>query len=324
MLRDRLVCGIRNKTVQRRLLQEVKLTYTKALDIAIAAETAEKDAKSLHTSEDSKVPPESENGGKPINRIYKNPKPRRQQQESSECYRCGGLNQASHCRFKEYECHFCKKRGHIASACRKKKEHKKEPREQANKVDEQTNEGATPQEDYPLFHIGSGSTKLVNVTVTMNGQEVQMELDTGASVSLMSEETFRKIKGDCSVLQESKARLFTYPGEPIAVVGSTNVTVDHNKQTAVLPLVITKEAGPTLLGRNWLSVLCLDWQSIFQVKSNLQGVLDQYSEVFREELGTVRGVKAKIYIEPDTVPKYHKARSVPFAWRERIWCDYRI
>ena len=95
MLRDRLVCGIRNKTVQRQLLQEVKLTYTKALDIAIAAETAEKDAKSLHTSEDSKVPPESENGGKPINRIYKNPKPRRQQQESSECYRCGGKHQAS-------------------------------------------------------------------------------------------------------------------------------------------------------------------------------------------------------------------------------------
>ena len=34
MLRDRLVCGISNKTVQRRLLQEPALTFDKALGIA--------------------------------------------------------------------------------------------------------------------------------------------------------------------------------------------------------------------------------------------------------------------------------------------------
>ena len=38
-----------------------------------------------------------------------------------ECHRCGGKHDLTRCRFKDYECHYCKKRGHLASVCRKKK-----------------------------------------------------------------------------------------------------------------------------------------------------------------------------------------------------------
>ena len=47
MLRDRLVCGIRQKSTQRRLLCESDLTYDKALETAQAAESADKDAQRL-------------------------------------------------------------------------------------------------------------------------------------------------------------------------------------------------------------------------------------------------------------------------------------
>ena len=47
MLRDRLVCGIYSRAVQRRLLQEPSLTYDKALEIALSSEAAEKDSKRL-------------------------------------------------------------------------------------------------------------------------------------------------------------------------------------------------------------------------------------------------------------------------------------
>ena len=42
MLRDRLVCGILDRTVQHRLLQQVDLTFGKALEAASAAEAANK------------------------------------------------------------------------------------------------------------------------------------------------------------------------------------------------------------------------------------------------------------------------------------------
>ena len=48
MLRDRLVCGIRDARIQRRLLAEPDLTFKKAFDLAQASETAEKNSKQLH------------------------------------------------------------------------------------------------------------------------------------------------------------------------------------------------------------------------------------------------------------------------------------
>ena len=40
-------CGINNRAVQRRLLQEPSLSYDKALEIALSSEAAEKDSKRL-------------------------------------------------------------------------------------------------------------------------------------------------------------------------------------------------------------------------------------------------------------------------------------
>ena len=47
LLRDQLVCGISDKHVQQRFLQEAKLLYDEALSKALAAETALKDSKRL-------------------------------------------------------------------------------------------------------------------------------------------------------------------------------------------------------------------------------------------------------------------------------------
>ena len=44
MLRDRLVCGVRDIRIQRRLLEEPKLTLKRALDLSLAIEAADKGA----------------------------------------------------------------------------------------------------------------------------------------------------------------------------------------------------------------------------------------------------------------------------------------
>jgi len=47
MLRDRLVCGISDGRLQRRLLAEPNLKFKKALEMAQAVQTAEQGAKDL-------------------------------------------------------------------------------------------------------------------------------------------------------------------------------------------------------------------------------------------------------------------------------------
>ena len=50
MLRDRLVCGIEDPPVQRRLLAEERLMFKKAAKIALVMETAAKNAETLQSS----------------------------------------------------------------------------------------------------------------------------------------------------------------------------------------------------------------------------------------------------------------------------------
>ena len=47
MLRDRLVCGVCHEGIQKRLLAEKDLTYDKAMELALAIETAERDTKDI-------------------------------------------------------------------------------------------------------------------------------------------------------------------------------------------------------------------------------------------------------------------------------------
>jgi len=123
LLRDRLVCGILDKRLQRRFLQEADLTYTQARDMALAAETTDKDSKRLQ-AHDSDPLPRLEVEDKAVHHVTKPPKPPMKKgppsgHQDTGCYRCGGKHQASWCKFKDYECHFCKKKGHLAVVCRK-------------------------------------------------------------------------------------------------------------------------------------------------------------------------------------------------------------
>ena len=49
MLCDRIVCGINDSAIQKRLLAEPKLTYQKALELARGLETATRNVKELET-----------------------------------------------------------------------------------------------------------------------------------------------------------------------------------------------------------------------------------------------------------------------------------
>lgn len=148
----------------------------------------------------------------------------------------------------------------------------------------------------------------------LNGISTTMEIDTGASVSLMGEAHFKSLREKGAALRPSNAKLSTYTGETIPVLGILDMKVEHNRQTATLPLVVISGAGPPLLGHDWLTTLQLNWQEIFKVQKRrtLQDILDEYSEVFEDKLGTVRGVTAKIHVESTAIPRFHKARSVPF------------
>ncbi|KAK3087172.1 hypothetical protein FSP39_002564 [Pinctada imbricata] len=162
-------------------------------------------------------------------------------------------------------------------------------------------------------------TEPYKVVLEINKTPVTMEIDTGASVSIISEETFRdlgKLK-----LSESKAKLKTYTGEDMAILGTVEVHVDYESFSGNLHVIVVKGRGPNLLGRDWLKSLKLNWNEIFAVKSvdkDVDRLLEDYSEIFKDELGAVKGVTAKIYVNENEKPRYFKARPVPYALKGKI------
>ena len=112
MIRDRLVCGINNVRIQRRLLQEPSLTYKSAFEKAQAMEFAAQDMAHMTESKPAPVYNMHNKSGTGKHSTNSSHPP------TVECYRCGGHHYATKCRFMEATCRTCGKKSHLARVCR--------------------------------------------------------------------------------------------------------------------------------------------------------------------------------------------------------------
>ena len=76
-------------------------------------------------------------------------------------------------------------------------------------------------------------------------------------------------------VERTDIKLRSYSGHEISVIGEAKVQVAYRDQKAVLPVVITGNDGPVLMGRNWLSVLKLDWGQVKRISLEPVDKLDQ-------------------------------------------------
>ena len=112
-------------------------------------------------------------------------------------------------------------KGHLARVCRKKKGSSSPSPDcarpdLAHYVEEGEGEKQRMGKENGVFHIDASRAKPLNATITVNGNLLAMEVDTGASVSITSQETFKAIQNGESTLQlEESSVNKIYTGEPI-------------------------------------------------------------------------------------------------------------
>ena len=117
--------------------------------------------------------------------------------------------------------------------------------------------------------------------------------------------------------------LRTYTNERLTVRGRILLPVVYGSQRVSLPMVVVDGSGPTLFGRDWMSEITLHWSSIkqLQVENGLPEMkkpLSEFGEVFREELGTIRPIKAHLTVKTGVQPRFFKPRSVPFSLKSAL------
>ena len=205
MLRDRLVCGIDNFAVQKRLLAETDLTVAKA--ILVAKRTSTASAYNLFTEDEE------------IHKFTTGPsvKPQDYYIEPKECYCCGAKHNPDHCWFKLEKCHACRKQGHITKLCQSRKKLQSPRNDSTFRATHQVVEHSKNTSEYNLLPIGCQDGKPLQTTVQLEGHSFVMEVDTGAVVSLINKTTYQS--SPFLPLQLSTVQLCTYTGEKIAVKG---------------------------------------------------------------------------------------------------------
>ena len=129
-----------------------------------------------------------------------------------------------------------------------------------------------------------------------------MEIETGAAVSLISEATYFQLWAGNRFpkLEPSALKLRTYSGEELKLVGEAAVKVTYGQQEEDLSLQVVKGNGPSLLRRDWLARIKLDWSIIRTLHcqdATLDEVLDAHKDLFAPEQGTIKDTTAKLHID---------------------------
>ena len=113
IIRDRIVCGIRNNEVRKRLLREKDLNLEPAVEMCKSSEITENQAKNIvvdqddrevhDVKDDSKKPPGKSRGARGKHKQTKKP---------FNCKRCGQVHQPQKCPAYGQVCHKCKQGNH--------------------------------------------------------------------------------------------------------------------------------------------------------------------------------------------------------------------
>ena len=165
---------------------------------------------------------------------------------------------------------------------------------------------------YNMFLFNSKAEPIM-VPVNINDRKIEMELDTGAAVSVISETTFNQaLLSESTTLQPSSIILRTYLGKELPILGTVEVNVEYESQNETLSLLVIKGQGASLFGRDWLKHFRLNWSSINSIdKDKVEDeIIQKLSPLFRSELGTLQGGEAKIFTPPNIQPCFLKPRPV--------------
>ncbi|KFD50051.1 hypothetical protein M513_09011 [Trichuris suis] len=295
-----LVCGLRDESIQGRLPAETSVSYDKAVKRAQAGEAAASQVKELQAQKPSiDVPITNQlRQTNSTKRILPRDSP---SASRNTCASCGGSHSRKDCKFRNAECNFCHKKGHISKVCRSKTPPTKSTNKQKPSL--RTCQLTTymvnksSHEVYMLNSVRQVKSSKIHITVRIEGKPCTMEIDSGSDFSKNAIE----LKGYCEVGVAYKCR------------------------RAKLRLLITESDGESLLGLQWFSPLGLSIQGVHQIHSTvtIKSLLEEFSDVFKEDLGTYKGPKVTLPLDPKVLPIRLRARNVPLAIRPRIEAEIK-
>ncbi|XP_064470140.1 uncharacterized protein LOC135384888 [Ornithodoros turicata] len=309
MMRDRFICGIRDKNLQQRLLVERDITFDRAFKIALATESAVSQQGQLQSAQERDQ----------VNIVRRKPAGHRKKTTKTQgCGCCLGDHEAKDCGFKNAICNRCNKKGYIPRACKQQRGAPvaEDSHHLASGSDDERSSSSS--ELYQLNHVGDklGRPDIPKFTVTLKveGKRLNFEVDSGAACSIISEQTYRETwTRNPPELKKKTTCLRTWSGEGLRALGTTQVRVRFKTKDFILPLTVMRGTECNLLGRDWFRPLNIRVSGIHHVQdsSQLHTLLKKYETVFVGNIDGHKGAPVSLELKENAAPCFLKARPAP-------------
>ena len=200
----------------------------------------------------------------------------------------------SDCPARKVTCNKCQRPGHFAKVCRQTAKGSGSINAVVPDVEQDASSSVFMLSDDAVSFVDSGV-----IDVKINGTNVKMLVDTGASCTLISSTQSNAIEG--KIMHEQDSALEAYDGHKINSTTSFTASVEYNGQLlhnkTIRVVDCNREYG--LLGCDILSAFHID-------------------HVINKSLPTIRGVKASIITNENCKDKFCPARKVPLAMQEKV------
>lgn len=343
-LRDKFVCGLKDTNIQKKLLSEKNLTFTKSVEIAVSMETASKDAsefkeaKQVHSVQargrsfrPRKTQPTQQTHQKAKTKPQAATPARQYPQSQDKCDRCG------YDRHKPYQtcpaigktCVVCKGRDHFAKCCgkqRKSKVHEinSEPAEEfyIGSIEVSDSDQEILDIDEEVVHeLQHSKLDEIWVKTEINRRAINIKSDTGAKINVMPEKLYKQLSSDLSRLKPTSVKAKAYGGVSLSVVGKDTLNVKYKDVVYPVEFFILKEYGCPLLSCRQsllMGVVTQEKQTISHVDTDesAKSIVQEFSDVFTG-IGNI-SKEYHIELEPDAVPVIHPARRLPVAMHDKV------
>ncbi|UYV81648.1 K02A2.6-like [Cordylochernes scorpioides] len=310
LIRDRLIIGILDREVKRKLLEDPQLTLPRAISIAVISESTCSQVASLNEQKmiekiekrnwvkDTIRMENAEAGPSGIN-------PRRER-IIEPCKWCGQRHKYGKCPAYGKKCNACGKTNHFSLVCRTKRIR--------NLLAESEAEESCDEINLNEVAVKTVRSDKWSAVIIINGKKTTVHLDTGAQINVLPHKVINQWPSRPEI-RPTSLKAFAYGNTELPIVGKCNVLCQYGEKKGMFEFIVADVEAQTLITGDTCEKLeilrRINHINTDEMKlcSETQKILEQYHEVF-QGVGLINS-ECKIYTKPEYSPVQVPPRRIP-------------
>lgn len=329
MLRDRIVLGIRDGKLRKKLLLMSKLTYEMAVTTCRTEEASRKQMEKIRPKKEenmfdnhqlSKQNRENtkffskNNSNNQINNDIKN-----------KCSRCNYNHRKGNCPAHGKKCNKCNGINHFAAVCKSKN---------VNNLENDSNSPDESQSEDELFTHGITEIKSCNLLtkskqiwtekIYIKTGMIEFKLDTGSEVNILPFALFDRLNEESKKnMIETKNKIRAYGGQIISPVGICFLECVFENKKLLLEFYIIKENFCAILGLNACEQFGFVKRTHNLIREHGNTLFDSKEEFINKNMDIFEGLgkfpkKYDICLREQAIPKIQLPRRIPTKLRQSV------